>query len=256
MDTDASGADAFAPLVIKVGGNDLDQPGFLDALAAAVARLAETQRCVLVHGGGRAINEVGRAFGLQPVYVDGQRVTDQAALDVAEMVLSGQVNKQIVRALLAAGVDALGLSGVDRGLLRVEPWAANLGRVGRIVAVRVDVLRDLCAMGVVPVISPISLGPDGAYNVNADHAAGAVAAALGAPRAAFVTNVPGVRAEHGVVPRLSVAETLDLIARGVINGGMIPKVQAALAAVGAGVRQAVITDLAGLAAGTGTVFVA
>jgi len=256
MDIDASDADTLAPLVVKVGGNDLDQPGFMDAMAAAVARLATERPCVLVHGGGRAINEVGRAFGLQPLYVDGQRVTDQAALDVAEMVLSGQVNKQIVRALLAAGVDALGLSGVDRGLLRVEPWAANLGRVGRIVAVRADVLRDLCAAGVVPVISPISLGADGAYNVNADHAAGAIAAALGAAQAAFVTNVPGVRAENGVVPRLSVAETRDLIARGVINGGMIPKVQAALAAVGAGVRQAVITDLAGLAAGTGTVFVA
>ena len=255
MDADASGTDALAPLVIKVGGNDLDQPGFVGALAAAVARLAATQPCILVHGGGRAINEVGRAFGLQPAYVDGQRVTDQAALDVAEMVLSGQVNKQIVRALLAAGVDALGLSGVDRGLLRVEPWAAGLGRVGRVVAVRADVLRGLGAAGVVPVVSPISLGADGAYNVNADHAAGAIAAALGAVRAVFVTNAPGVRAENGVLPRLSVAETRDLIARGVINGGMIPKVQAALAAVGAGVRQAVITDLAGLAAGTGTVFV-
>jgi len=256
MNADASGTDALAPLVIKVGGNDLDQPGFVGALAAAVARLAADRQCVLVHGGGRAINEVGRAFGLQPAYVDGQRVTDQAALDVAEMVLSGQVNKQIVRALLAAGVDALGLSGVDRGLLRVEPWAAGLGRVGRIVAVRADVLRDLGAAGVVPVVSPISLGADGAYNVNADHAAGAIAAALGAARAVFVTNVPGVRAENGVLPRLSVAETRDLIARGVINGGMIPKVQAALAAVGAGVRQAMLTDLAGLAAGTGTVFVA
>ncbi len=251
-----SRGEILAPLVIKVGGNDLDQPGFMGALAAAVARLSAARPCVLVHGGGRAISAVGQAFGLQPVYVDGQRVTDQAALDVAEMVLSGQVNKQIVRALLAAGVDALGLSGVDRGLLRVEPWAAQLGRVGRIVAVRADVLRDLCAAGVVPVVSPIALGADGAYNVNADHAAGAIAAALNAARAAFVTNVPGVRAGNDVAPRLSVAETRDLIARGVITGGMIPKVNAALAAVGAGVRQAVITDLAGLAAGTGTVFVA
>lgn len=251
-----SKGEILAPLVIKVGGNDLDQPGFMGALAAAVGRLSAARPCVLVHGGGRAISAVGQAFGLQPVYVDGQRVTDQAALDVAEMVLSGQVNKQIVRALLAAGVDALGLSGVDRGLLRVEPWAAQLGRVGRIVAVRADVLRDLCAAGVVPVVSPIALGADGAYNVNADHAAGAIAAALNAARATFVTNVPGVRAGNDVAPRLSVAETRDLIARGVITGGMIPKVNAALAAVGAGVRQAVITDLAGLAAGTGTVFVA
>jgi acetylglutamate kinase len=211
---------------------------------------------VLVHGGGRAINEVGQRFGLQPSYVNGQRVTDAAALDVAEMVLSGKVNKELVRALLAAGVDALGLSGVDRGLLRVEPWSPDLGRVGRVVAVRADVLHGLCAAGVVPVISPISLGTDGAYNVNADHAAGAIAAALEAAGAVFVTNVPGVQVNGAVAPCLTLAETNRLIEQGVITGGMIPKVQAALAAIEAGVSRAVITDLPGLAAGVGTEFVA
>lgn len=245
-----------APLVIKVGGNDLDRPGFVEALAGAIAQVQARQPCVLVHGGGRAINEIGQLFGLQPTYVNGQRVTDAAALDVAEMVLSGKVNKELVRALLGAGVDALGLSGVDRGLLRVEPWSPELGRVGRIVAVRADMLHELCAAGVVPVVSPISLGPDGAYNVNADHAAGAIAAALGAMGAVFVTNVPGVQVNGAVVSRLTLAEAGALIEQGIITGGMIPKVQAALAAIEAGVSRAVITDLAGLAAGAGTQFVA
>jgi acetylglutamate kinase len=172
------------------------------------------------------------------------------------MMLSGKVNKALTLALLRAGVDALGMSGVDRGLLQVEPWSADMGRVGRIVNVRADVLRDLCAQGVVPVVSPISMGAEGSYNVNADHAAGAIAAAVTAAHATFLTNVPGVQVNGGVAATLSVAEAHDLIAQNVITGGMIPKVTAALDAVAKGVRQAIITDLAGLSAGTGTVFVA
>mgnify|MGYP001216133620 FL=1 len=244
------------PVVVKIGGNEMDRPGFFDELAQAVADVQQRTPCILVHGGGRAINRLQERLGLQATYHAGQRVTDDAALEAAEMVLSGVVNKQVVLALLRAGVDAFGLSGVDRGLLTVEPWAPELGRVGRIVRVRTAPLFELCAQNVVPVISPISAGPDGMYNVNADHAAGAIAAALSAAHAAFVTNVPGVRVGNAIAPTLSVAEAQDLIAQGVIQGGMIPKVQAALAAVANGVRQAIITDLPGRAAGTGTVFVA
>src|SRR5690606_1540873 len=139
---------------------------------------------------------------------------------------SGRVNKQLVLALLRAGVDAAGLSGVDRGLLTVEPWAPDMGRVGRIVSVRTGPLFDLCAQGVVPVISPSSAGPGGTYNVKGDHAAGAIAAARQAAHATFVTNVPGVRIGDRIAPALSVAEAESLIAQGVITGGMIPKVQA------------------------------
>lgn|SRR5690554_5984838 len=247
---------ATLPVVVKIGGNEMDRPGFFDQLAQAVAGVQQRTPCILVHGGGRAINRLQERLGLQPLYHGGQRVTDDAALEAAEMVLSGVVNKQIVLALLRAGVDTIGLSGVDRGLLTVEPWAPEMGRVGRIVNVRTAPLFELCAQNVVPVVSPISTGPDGTYNVNADHAAGAIAAALKAAHAAFVTNVPGVRVGEAIAPTLSIAEAQDLIAQGVIHGGMIPKVQAALAAVTEGVRQAIITDLPGLAAGTGTVFVA
>ncbi len=210
---------------------------------------------IVVHGGGRAIDALMAALQIEPQYVDGQRVTDDAALDAAEMVLSASVNKRLVLALLGAGADALGLSGVDRGLIRVEPWGANMGRVGRIVSVRADVLGGLLAEGVTPVLSPISAGPDGRYNVNADHAAGAVAAAVGAARAVFVTNVPGVQTNGAAAPRLTRAEVDALIADGTIHGGMIPKVRAALGALDAGVPQAVITDLAGLHAGAGTAIV-
>lgn len=244
------------PIVIKIGGNDLEKPGFIDDLARAVAEVSRRTPCILVHGGGKAINQMQEKLGLQPAYLNGQRVTDEASLQVAEMMLSGSVNKQLVLALLRAGVDALGMSGVDRGLLVVEPWSAELGRVGRIIKVRAEVLLDLCAQGVVPVISPISMGPEGSYNVNADHAAGAIAAALHAEQAAFITNVPGVKVGSEIAASLSVAQTHDLIAQQVITGGMIPKVTAALDAVASGVQKAVITDLTGLCAGTGTAFVA
>jgi len=244
------------PIVIKIGGNDLEQPGFIDDLARSVAALQQQTPCILVHGGGQAINRLQKQLGLEPVYINGQRVTDDASLAVAEMMLSGSVNKALTMALLRVGVDALGLSGVDRGLLQVEPWGEGMGRVGRIVSVRADVLLGLCEQGVVPVVSPISLGPDGRYNVNADHAAGAIAAALHAAHATFLTNVPGVKIGAEVAPYLTVAQAQELIAQGVITGGMIPKVQAALAAIGSGVQKAIITDLPGLSAGTGTVFAA
>jgi acetylglutamate kinase len=245
-----------SPIVIKVGGNDLDKPGFVDDLALAIAELNQRTPCILVHGGGQAVTQLQQQLGIQPVYVNGQRVTDEASLRAVEMVLSGLVNKQLVLALLRAGVDAMGMSGVDRGLLQVEPWSPELGRVGRIIAVRTDVLLGFCAQGVVPVVSPISLGPEGRYNVNADHAAGAIAAALKAAHATFLTNVPGVKIGEAVAIYLSVAEAQDLIAREVITGGMIPKVTAALDAIASGVQKVIITDLAGLSAGTGTVFMA
>ena len=174
------------------------------------------------------------------------------------MVLSGRANKQIVRALLAAGLDAVGLSGDDGRLLtarKKEHPTADLGLVGEIVAVRAHLLQRLLQVGITPVISPISLSNDGqTYNVNADEAATAIAAALGAEALDFVSNVPGVLAGGELVPRLSPDETETLIADGVISGGMIPKVRAALDALARGVPQVRIVDLAGLRGGGGTVF--
>ena len=244
--------------VIKIGGNEMNVAGFLEELAAQVAGVVAAEPVVIVHGGGQEIATLQTRLGIEPLKVDGLRVTDAASLDVAEMVLSGRTNKQIVRALLAAGLDAVGLSGVDGRLLtarKKEHPTADLGLVGEVTAVRAHLLQRLLQVGLIPVISPISLGNDGqTYNVNADEAATAIAAALGAETLDFVSNVPGVLADGELVTRLSPDETETLIADGVISGGMIPKVRAALDALARGVPQVRIVDLAGLRGGGGTVF--
>ena len=234
-------------VVLKVGGNEIDDPQFLTGFARAIADMNEPP--VIVHGGGKEIADLQVKLGLTPRFVEGLRVTDEASLAVAEMVLSGRVNKRIVAALLQAGVDAIGLSGVDRGFVRVEKMphpSGDLGRVGRVIDVRGEVVRDLIAKRIVPVISPISLGDDGAYNVNADSVACAIARALDADAVVFVTNVAGVMQDDRVIPSLTTREAEALIRSHVIRGGMIPKVRAALDAIGAGARAARITNLAEL----------
>ncbi len=242
-------------LVLKVGGNEIDDATFLDGFARAVAAMAETP--VIVHGGGKEIADLQIKFGLTPRFVEGLRVTDDASLAIVEMVLSGRVNKRIVAALLNAGADAIGLSGVDRGIVRVEKLqhpAGDLGRVGKVVSVRGEVLRDFTARKIVPVISPISLGDDGAYNVNADSVACALTSALNADAVVFVTNVSGVMRDDRVVHTLTARETETLIKSQVIRGGMIPKVRAALDAIAGGAKAARITNLDGLIDGGGTTF--
>src|SRR5215210_796403 len=234
-------------LVLKIGGNEIDDPAFVAELARVVAGMRPAP--VLVHGGGKEIGAIQRALGGEPRFVSGLRVTDEYGLQAAEMVLCGLVSTRLVAALLAAGADAQGLSGVDRGLIRVERQAhpdGDLGYVGRPVAVRAEVLRELLDQNVLPVLAPVSLGPDGVYNVNADEAAGAVAAALGDAEVVFVTNVPGVLVGDMVAPQLTPAKIAHLIDDGTISGGMIPKVRAALTALDAGVRSARITNLDGL----------
>lgn len=245
--------------VLKIGGNELADDGYLARLATAVfSIIAQTgQPVIIVHGGGKAIADLQTKLGLQPRMVDGLRVTDKGSLAAAEMVLSGQINKAIVVALLAAGVDAIGLSGVDGGLLRCQKRqhpTADLGLVGEIDKVRVPLLQQVAAMGLTAVISPISLGHDGqTYNVNADDAATAVAVAVGAAQIDFISNVSGVLLDGVVIEGLTAVKTETLIADGTINGGMIPKVRGALAVVASGVPQARIVNLEGLPEG-GTVF--
>jgi acetylglutamate kinase len=244
-------------IVIKISGHELDDPAILDGLAQVVRGLEE--QVVIVHGGGKEITALQQALGIEPRYVDGLRVTDQASLAVVEMTLCGTINKRLVRVLLDAGVDALGMSGVDRGLIRARSmWhpSTDMAFTGQIEDIHAEVLRPLLEAGVTPVVAPVCAGEGTNYNVNADHVAGALAAALAAVRLVFLSNVAGVLMDGALVPRLTTAETEDLIARGVITGGMIPKVKTALAALGAGVREVVITNLQGLAAGTGTRFLA
>ncbi len=244
--------------VIKIGGNEMNTPGFLQELAAQLARLAAAGPLVVVHGGGQDIAALQARLGLEPVKVDGLRVTDAESLAVAQMVLSGHTNKHVVRTLLAAGLDAVGLSGVDGGLLRCRKKAhptVDLGLVGEVTSVRAGLLDKLIEAGLVPVVSPVSLGEDGQiYNVNADEAAGAIAAALAAAALDFVSNVPGVLAKGDLLPELNAAAAEALIADGTVSGGMIPKVRTALDALDRGIPRVRIVNLAGLGAGGGTIF--
>ena len=247
--------------VLKVGGNELSDPGFVTLLAQRVSEMrAETgQPVTIVHGGGRSIANMQAQLGLETIKVDGLRVTDSESLSVAEMVLSGHSNKILVKALLAAGLDAIGISGVDGGLLRCHKKqhpTADLGYVGEIEAVRAELLQKLARLGLTIVLSPISLGQDGlTYNVNADEAASAVALATNAEQLDFISNVPGVLRGDNVIPQLTAVESEQLIVDGIISGGMIPKVRAALQAINQGVAQARIVNLAGLAVGGGTSFI-
>ena len=246
--------------VLKIGGNELSDPGFVDTLAKNITKMqAETaESLIIVHGGGRAIAGLQAQLGLKAIKVDGLRVTNLESLSVAQMVLSGHSNKIVVKALLEAGLDALGISGVDGGILRCHKKqhpTTDLGYVGEIVQVRADLLQQLAGLGITIVLSPISLGLDGlTYNVNGDEVASAVALATGATELDFVSNVPGVLRDGAVIPKLTAIETEPLIVDGIISGGMIPKVRAALEAIHQGVERARIVNLAGLAEAGGTLF--
>jgi len=229
--------------VVKIGGSALTDPAWLSQFAAAAA--AAKRPFVVVHGGGPEITALSDRLGVGVAWHEGRRVTPPEALDVAAMVLNGRVNVRVVTALVAAGVDALGVSGVDGGLMRagiVENGA--LGRVGRIAAVRVELLRSLLSLGHTPVVSPISLGEDGApLNVNADDAASAIAAALDADELLFLTDVPGVHDENGTRTCLDPEEAAALIDAGVASGGMRVKLSAAMSALDCGVAAVRIGDV-------------
>ena len=242
--------------VLKVGGAELAEGPKLDRLVDVLVELLQNGPLVVVHGGGAEIAALQQRLGLEPCFVDGLRVTDEVSLWVAEMVLSGTVNKRIVSRLVMRGVEAVGLSGVDCGLLRGVPMKhpqGDLGRVGEITQVEPSILRKMMSMGLTPIVSPISLGMDGrALNVNADHAALAIASGLQAKEAVFLTDVPGVLVEQTVMRRLDGPKARLLIEQGEITDGMIPKVRSALRAIACGVGAVRITNLAGLANATGT----
>lgn len=244
-------------LVLKIGGQELDDRDFVKRMGEAVAALPEPP--ILVHGGGKEIRELQQRLGLEPQYIDGLRVTDAESLDVVQMVLVGRVNKRLVSSLSLAGVDAFGMSGVDRNAVmaeKLEHAGGDLGHVGRVVKVRTQVFARLLEDGVTPTLSPLCYGPDGSiFNVNADHVAVAVAIAMQADELVFVSNVPGVLKNDDLLPQLTAAEVQQLIDEKVITAGMIPKAKSALEAVQAGVAAVRITNLDGLKAGAGTVIV-
>ena len=241
--------------VVKISGHCLDDDLLLRQFAATVARSKE--RLVIVHGGGKEISDLQQKLNIEPRYVDGLRVTDADSLALVEMVLCGAVNKRLVRHLLAAGVDAQGLSGVDRGLVRARQMQhdfVDMGYTGEVEAVRPQVIGDMFGLGVTPVIAPVSLGARSNFNLNADPVTGAIAAAISAQKVVFISNVSGVLVDGALMPTISREQAQAYIDCGVIVGGMIPKARAALDVLKAGIPQAVITDLDGWSNSGGTTF--
>ena len=233
--------------VYKLGGAAVEDPRLVAGLAAELRRLGG--EAVLVHGGGSRVTELLDRLGIESRFVGGRRATSPAAMEVVEMVLSGLTNKALVAALGAAGVPALGLSGRDAGLIRarLEP---ELGKVGRPEAIDPGVLRAAWRGGWVPVVSPISSGPESeAVNVNADEAALGVARALGAASLVYLSDVDGVRIDDELVTQLDRAAAEAAIGSGQIRLGMRLKVDVALEASRAGIPEVVVAGAARLSGG-------
>ncbi|MFN8631016.1 MAG: acetylglutamate kinase [Chloroflexota bacterium] len=227
-------------VVVKLGGTTLaDQKQVLDE----VAQVARKRPVVLVHGGGKRMTEWLERLGVETRFEGGLRVTDPAALEVAAAVLRGVVNSELVAALRDAGCDAVGLSGVDGGLL-IGERLPDVGLVATVTGVRRDLIDSLLVAGQVPVVAPLARDEMGMVcNVNADDAAAGLAAGLGARQLVLMTDVDGIRDASGAkLDSITPEQAESLIADGVIRGGMIPKVKAALSALAWEGTEAIIAD--------------
>jgi acetylglutamate kinase len=247
-----------ATFVIKYGGHAMGSPDLAQDFARDVVLLKQVGiNPIVVHGGGPQINAMLDRLRIKSEFVEGLRVTDGATVEIVEMVLAGSINKQIVTAIQGAGGRAVGLSGKDAGLIeaakltrrRRDPESRieqvlDLGFVGQPAKVNKRVLDVFAGTEIVPVIAPIGLGRDGeTYNINADTAAGAIAGALGADKLLMLTDVEGVLdRDRGLISELSAVQARALIEDGTVTGGMIPKLETCLAALGDGVRAAHILD--------------
>lgn len=222
-------------VVVKLGGRSLEADGAHRALAAELAALPGG--ALVVHGGGAEVTAWSRRLGLEPRFADGLRVTDPPTLEVAVAVLAGLANKRLVATLRAAGADAVGLSGVDGGVVAAapHPQAATLGAVGRVAALDVRLVRTLLSDRRLPVIASIAAVGDGLVNLNADDLACALAAALRARALVLLSDTPGLALDGTVVPRLDERAARAALAGPQVTGGMRPKLRAALAALAGGV---------------------
>lgn len=234
-------------IVVKYGGAAMDKAGLAASFAEDIALLQSVGiRPVVVHGGGPAVTKMSARLGIETQFVDGLRVTDAETLDVATMVLAGKLNTEAVASLVAGGVSAVGLTGVDgRLLLARKQQGPDLGFVGEVVHVDVRVLTALLEQRFVPVVASIAIDETGqAYNVNADVVASELAIALGAEKLVYLNDVPGLIGPTGdLLSELSAQQCLDLLAAdGVVDGGMIPKLESAVRALRAGVSRVHLVD--------------
>jgi acetylglutamate kinase len=237
-------------VVIKYGGAAMTDDALRTEVLKDIVLLEHVGlRPVVVHGGGPEISEMMRRLGKEPEFADGQRISDAATVEIAQMVLTGKTNPDLVAAIHQQGGRAIGLSGKDGAMVvaRKQSGGRDLGFVGEVAAVDPVLVRGLVAQGLIPVIAPIAAGPGGeTYNINADHFAGRIAGPLGASKLVLLTDVRGVlrdRADPGsLVSELTEAAARRMIAGKQIESGMIPKVQACLDALEAGVERCHIID--------------
>jgi acetylglutamate kinase len=249
---------AGATIVVKYGGHAMGEEELARGFGRDIALLKQVGvNPVVVHGGGPQINAMLKRLAIQSTFIDGLRVTDDAMVEVVEMVLAGTVNKHVAGLINQAGALAVGICGKDGGLIRARKvrrtrkdpnsnieQVLDLGFVGEPEHVDVRVIHALTGAGLIPVIAPVGVGEDGqTYNINADTVAGALAGALRAKRMLLLTDVSGVLGADGqLIRQMTVAEARAAIADGVASGGMIPKLETAIAAVEAGVESVVILD--------------
>jgi acetylglutamate kinase len=247
-------------VVIKYGGNAMTEAALKDSFAADVVLMKLVGiNVVVVHGGGPQIGELLSRLNIESEFVNGMRVTDSATMDVVQMVLGGLVNPDIVSLINTHGGRAVGVTGKDGNLIQAEkmpmtiasndagasaPEIIDIGHVGSITSIQVDVLNTLVQSEFIPVIAPVGVGKDGeSYNINADIVAGAIAQALNAEKLILLTNTPGILdADQATLSSLNKAEVEALIADGTISEGMLPKVECALNAVSSGVNSVTIVD--------------
>lgn len=234
-------------VVIKYGGNAMIGSGQVQTIMQDIILLKYVGvNPIVVHGGGPEINRLLDIMGLESRFHNGLRITDQAAMEVVQMVLTGKINKDIVGRLNSLGGKAIGLCGMDGGLLQVEKMqpldGVDLGLVGSITYVNSKTLELLAADEYIPVVAPIGTDKNGiTYNINADTAAGEIAAAMKAEKLIFLTDIDGIRREpdnpDSLIPSISAGEVRDLMKKGIISGGMIPKVNGCIKAIEKGVNR-------------------
>ena len=245
-------------IVVKYGGNAMENEELKNSFARDMVLMKLVGiNPIVVHGGGPQIGDLLERLNIRSHFINGMRVTDSETMDVVEMVLGGQVNKEIVALMNQHGGRAIGLTGKDANLIRARqleiqnpspevtsPEIIDIGHVGEVASVNTEVIEMLTRSDVIPVIAPIGVGDDGkAYNINADSVAGKVAESLKAEKLILLTNVAGLQDSAGQVLTGLTAERVDeLIADGTIHGGMLPKIQCALNAVKGGVESAHIID--------------
>ena len=235
-------------IVVKYGGNAMINEQLKEQVMEDIALLwLIGVKVVLVHGGGPEINEMMDKLGKKPEFVEGLRVTDKETVDIVQMVLAGKVNKSLVTLLTMKGGHAVGLSGIDGGLIEAVTKDERLGYVGRITKIRPQPITDLLEKHYIPVISTVATDRHGnVYNINGDTAAAYIAGALGAERLLMMTDIAGILRDKddptSLIPELTVSEAKNLYTEGVISGGMIPKVDCCIKALEEGVENVTILD--------------